>query len=130
MARAPSIPKMISGKVDPWQKPTLRQILHRGEKFAVAVELVTSRGVIAERSGQRVLDLARSLSSHPEIDAMSITDNPGGNAMLGADVLGTDLISRGQEVIIHLACKDWNRNAIQSRGWELASAGLHNLLAL
>ncbi len=130
MARTTSIPKMISGKVDPWQKPTLRQILQRGEKFAVAVELVTSRGVIAERSGQRVLDLARSLSSHPEIDAMSITDNPGGNAMLGADVLGTDLISRGQEVIIHLACKDWNRNAIQSRGWELASAGFHNVLAL
>ena len=34
------------------------------------------------------------------------------------------MISRGQEVIIHLACKDWNRNALESRGWQLSSAGL------
>ena len=50
--------------------------------------------------------------------------------MLSPDALGTDLISRGQEVIIHLACKDWNRNALESRGWQLSSAGFHNVLAL
>ena len=50
--------------------------------------------------------------------------------MLSADTLGTDLISRGQEVIIHLSCKDWNRNALQSRGWKLASEGFDNVLAL
>ena len=61
---------------------------------------------------------------------LSITDNPGGHAMLSPDALGTDLISRGQEVIIHLACKDWNRNALESRGWQLSSAGFHNVLAL
>ena len=61
---------------------------------------------------------------------LSITDNPGGHAMLAPDALGTDLISRGQEVIIHLACKDWNRNALESRGWKLGSEGFHNVLAL
>ena len=61
---------------------------------------------------------------------LSITDNPGGHAMLAPDALGTDLISRGQEVIIHLACKDWNRNALESRAWQLASEGFHNVLAL
>ena len=50
--------------------------------------------------------------------------------MISADTLGTDLISRGQEVIIHLSCKDWNRNALQSRGWKLASEGFNNVLAL
>ncbi len=64
------------------------------------------------------------------IDVLSITDNPGGHAMLSPDALGTDLISRGQEVIIHLACKDWNRNALESRGWQLSSAGFQNVLAL
>src|SRR5262249_49497533 len=44
--------------------------------------------------------------------------------------LGTDLISRGQEVIIHLSCKDWNRNALESRGWKLGSEGFNNVLAL
>jgi hypothetical protein len=50
--------------------------------------------------------------------------------MLSPDALGTDLISRGQEVIIHLACKDWNRHALESRGWQLSSGGFHNVLAL
>jgi hypothetical protein len=50
--------------------------------------------------------------------------------MFSPDALGTDMISRGQEVIIHLACKDWNRNALESRGWQLGSAGFDNVLAL
>ena len=33
-------------------------------------------------------------------------------------------------MIIHLACKDWNRNALESRGWKLASEGFDNVLAL
>ena len=109
---------------------SLHEALTDPTSFVTCVELVTSRGVITERNGRRVLDLARQLAHHPRINALSITDNPGGNAMLGADTLGTDLIARGQEVIIHLSCKDWNRNAIQSRGWELASGGFNNVLAL
>ena len=35
-----------------------------------------------------------------------------------------------QEVIIHLACKDWNRNALESRGWKLGSEGFHNVLCM
>ncbi|MEI9973847.1 MAG: methylenetetrahydrofolate reductase [Ignavibacteriota bacterium] len=49
---------------------------------------------------------------------------------MSADTIGTDLVCRGQEVIIHLSCKDWNRNAIESRCWKLASEGFRNLLAL
>lgn len=111
-------------------KPSLRRLLTETDRFVVAVELVTSRGLITEQRGQRVLRIARKLAPHPRIDALSITDNPAGNAMLAADTLGTDLISRGQEVIIHLACKDWNRNALQSRAWKLSSEGFHNVLAL
>jgi methylenetetrahydrofolate reductase (NADPH) len=113
-----------------WQKRSLRYLLRQTSTFVTCVELVTSRGVITERSGRRVLDLARGLAQHPHVHALSITDNPGGNAMISADTLGTDLISRGQEVIIHLSCKDWNRNALQSRGWKLASEGFDNVLAL
>ncbi|MEW5978440.1 MAG: methylenetetrahydrofolate reductase C-terminal domain-containing protein [Acidobacteriota bacterium] len=113
-----------------WQKKSLRHLLTRTSSFVTCVELVTSRGIITERHGRRVLELARELVGHPRIDALSITDNPGGNAMISADTLGTDLISRGQEVIIHLSCKDWNRNALQSRGWKLASEGFRNVLML
>jgi methylenetetrahydrofolate reductase (NADPH) len=109
---------------------SLRDALAQPGGFVVAAELVTSRGPITSEGGARVLALARDLAADPRIDVLSITDNPGGHAMLSPDALGTDLISRGQEVIIHLACKDWNRNALESRGWQLSSGGFHNVLAL
>ena len=108
----------------------LRELLAQPERFVVAAEIVTSRGLISADGGARVLELSRALAADPRVDVLSITDNPGGHAMLAPDALGTDMISRGQEVIIHLACKDWNRNALESRGWQLASQGFHNVLAL
>ena len=109
---------------------TFREKLARPGAFVVAAEVVTSRGLITAESSRRVMKMARELAADPRIDVLSITDNPGGNAMLSPDTLGTDLISRGQEVIIHLSCKDWNRNALESRGWKLGSEGFDNVLAL
>ena len=108
----------------------LREQLARPGAFVVAAELVTSRGLITADSSRRVLETARELAADPRIDVLSITDNPGGHAMLAPDTIGTDLVSRGQEVIIHLSCKDWNRNALESRGWKLGSEGFDNVLAL
>ncbi len=108
----------------------LREQLARPGAFVVAAELVTSRGLITADSSRRVLETARELAADPRVDVLSITDNPGGHAMLAPDTLGTDLISRGQEVVIHLSCKDWNRNALESRGWKLGSEGFDNVLAL
>ena len=82
---------------------TLRHLLTETDRFVHVAELVTSRGVITEQSGRRVLGLAHALAEHPRFDALSITDNPGGNAMISADTLGTDLVGRRQEVIIHLS---------------------------
>jgi methylenetetrahydrofolate reductase (NADPH) len=111
------------------QRPRLRERLEGGG-FAVAVELVTSRGVITTATSRATIEMAHELAGDPRIDVISITDNPGGHAMLAPDTFGTDLVSRGQEVIIHLACKDWNRGALESRGWKLASEGFNNVLAL
>ena len=109
---------------------TFRELLARPGASVVAAEVVTSRGLITAESSRRVMTMARELAADPRIDVLSITDNPGGNAMLPPDTLGTDLVSRGQEVIIHLSCKDWNRNALESRGWKLGSEGFDNVLAL
>jgi methylenetetrahydrofolate reductase (NADH) len=108
----------------------LREKLARPGAFVVAAEVVTSRGLITARSSRKVMELARELAADERVDVLSITDNPGGHAMLAPDTLGTDLVSRGQEVIIHLSCKDWNRNALESRGWKLGSEGFDNVLAL
>jgi methylenetetrahydrofolate reductase (NADPH) len=109
---------------------SLRECFARPDAFVVAAELVTSRGLIGAGRGRELLDTARELAADSRIDVLSITDNPGGHAMLAPDTLGTDLVSRGQEVIIHLACKDWNRNALESRAWKLGSEGFHNVLAM
>jgi methylenetetrahydrofolate reductase (NADPH) len=113
-----------------WTKHPLRHLLEETATFVTIAELATSRGLITDVNGSKLLTLARSLAEHPRFHALSITDNPGGHAMLSADTLGTDLIYRGQEVIIHLSCKDWNRNALESRCWQLASGGFRNVLAL
>ncbi len=108
----------------------LRDQLAQPGAFVVAAEVVTSRGLITADGNRQVMEVARELAADPRIDVLSITDNPGGHAMLSPDTLGADLIARGQEVIIHLSCKDWNRNALESRGWKLGSDGFDNILAL
>src|ERR1035438_9384835 len=103
MSVSPATAEQVT--VDAWSKPSLRHLLEETDRFLVAVELVTSRGLLSDQEGQRVLARARALAESPRIDLLSITDNPAGNAMLAADTLGTDLMSHGQEVIIHLACR-------------------------
>ena len=98
--------------------------------FLYLAELVNTRGVITEPEGQTLLELASLLADDHRINAISITDNAGGNAMLAPDILGSFLQKSGQNVIIHLSCKDWNRNAIQSQAWKLSSDGFHNILSL
>ena len=112
MSVSPATTEQVTA--DAWRKPTLRHLLEDTDRFLVAVELVTSRGVISDLAGQRVLSHARALAESARIDVLSITDNPAGNAMLAADTLGADLRSHGQEVIIHLACKDGNRNSLKA----------------
>ena len=89
------------------------------------MEFVTSRGVITERRGRRLLRLARKLTDYSHIHALDSTYHPAANAIIGADYS----IYRGQEIIIHLSCKDWNRNALQSCGWQLAGEEFNDMQA-
>ena len=107
----------------------LKDLLQRNA-FINIVEMVTTRGLITDQAGSKVMKLANDLVNNPNIHCLSITDNPGGNPNFGADVLGVELKNQNQEVIIHLSCKDWNRNALESRAWQLASMGFNNILAL
>ncbi len=109
---------------------TLRERLDAPGGFVVGAELVTSRGVLEQHSGQALVELAHALAENPRVDVLSLTDNPGGNPMIAADMLANRMREVGQEVIMHFACKDMNRNGIESRAWKAASAGLDNVLAL
>jgi methylenetetrahydrofolate reductase (NADPH) len=109
---------------------SLGQQLKRKRGFLIAAELVTSRGTIFDQRASHALEVGRALAADDRFDLLSITDNPAGSAMLAPETLGRELKGLGQEVNIHLACKDANRNGLQARAFSLASEGFDNILAM
>jgi methylenetetrahydrofolate reductase (NADPH) len=107
----------------------LRRTLEAGE-WATIVELVPWAGALADARGAKPLKMAADLTGNTRITALSITDNAGGFAKLPPDVLGEQAAHHGHDVIVHVACRDRNRNALQSLGWNLLSRGLTSVLAL
>lgn len=102
----------------------------KGGGFLIGVELVSTRGSMADRQALHARTFATALSHSDAIDWVSITDNAGGNPQLSPMALGKPILYAGKEVLIHLSCKDFNRNGLESAAWELASEGFHNILAL
>ena len=109
---------------------TLREKLFETSRFLVATELVSVRGSMAESSAIKVRSFANELVASPEIDWISVTDNAGGNPQLAPLALGRPILYAGKEVVIHLTCKDLNRNGLESEAWMLNSEGFHNILAM
>ncbi|HEY1679985.1 MAG TPA: methylenetetrahydrofolate reductase C-terminal domain-containing protein [Candidatus Sulfotelmatobacter sp.] len=109
---------------------TLREKLADRKSFLVASELVSVRGSMAGVNAIKARDFANDLVASPEIDWISITDNAGGNPQLAPLVLGRPILYAGKEVVIHLTCKDLNRNGLESEAWMLNSEGFHNILAM
>src|SRR5690242_18582412 len=109
---------------------TLREKLADPQRFLLGVELVSTRGTMADRQALHARTFATQLVQCNDIDWVSITDNAGGNPQLSPMALGKPILYAGKEVLIHLSCKDFNRNGLESAAWELASEGFHNILAL
>jgi len=61
---------------------------------------------------------------------VSITENAGGHAALSPEVLGTEIRDLGLEIIVHLSCKDKNRNQMESQLFAWDRLGLRNLLVI
>ena len=109
---------------------TLRQKMLDSTDFLVGVELVTTRGTMDEVKSVQTRRLATELTERDTVDWVSITDNAEGNPMLSPIALGKNILYGGKEVLIHLSCKDFNRNGLESEAWQLASEGFQNILAL
>jgi len=109
---------------------TLREKLDLPSRFLIGTELVSVRGGMTERSAVKARTFANQLVECPDVDWISITDNAGGNPQLGPMALGKPILYAGKEVVIHLTCKDLNRNALESEAWLLNSEGFDNILAM
>ncbi len=109
---------------------TLRERLQQSSDFLIGTELVSVRGGMGERSAVKARHFANDLVASPDITWISITDNAGGNPQLAPTALGKPILYAGKEVVIHLTCKDLNRNGLESEAWLLHSEGFQNILAM
>src|SRR6516164_4925701 len=109
---------------------TLQEKLFQSSRFLVGTELVSVRGSMAGSNAIKARMFANQLIECPQIDWISITDNAGGNPQLAPSALGKPILYAGKEVVIHLTCKDLNRNGLESEAWLLNSEGFHNILAM
>jgi methylenetetrahydrofolate reductase (NADPH) len=109
---------------------TLREKLAGPGRFLIGSELVSTRGGMAQGSAIKAREFLRGLVESPRVDWVSITDNAGGNPQLAPTALGKPALYAGKEVVIHLTCKDLNRNALESEAWLLHSEGFNNILAM
>lgn len=109
---------------------SLRDKLEGSDRFLVGVELVSTRGTVEEARAARAIRFAQELAQEPRVDWVSVTDNAGGHPMLAPAALGRPIREAGGTVVVHLSCKDFNRNGLESTAWQLASEGFHDVLAL
>jgi methylenetetrahydrofolate reductase (NADPH) len=109
--------------------PSLQHILNTSG-FKIGVELVSTRGTIAQEKTQKVIRFGEQLCEQDNVDWISITDNAGGFPSISPTVIGKSLQSKGKEIIIHITCKDYNRNGLEGKAWKLSSEGFSNILAI
>ncbi len=115
---------------EPPEPAGLGHLLQQTDRFLFAAEMGTTRGLFTDERAATATRVAREVADSGRIDFISISDNPFGSPHSSPEILGEDLIARGQEVVINFSCKDSNRNGIESRLWALASSGFHNILAV
>src|SRR5580700_1481290 len=109
---------------------TLQEKLFQSSRFLVGAELVSVRGSMSEGTAIKARTFANELIASSDIDWISVTDNAGGNPQLAPLTLGRPILYAGKEVVIHLTCKDQNRNGLESEAWMLNSEGFRNILAM
>ena len=104
--------------------------LARNDGSTTLVELVPWAGPLQDDAGERHREAARELVTDERVTALTVTDNAGGFVRLGPLTLGQAIQNMGGECVVHLACRDRSRAALQSTVYGLASEGLTNTLAL
>ncbi|MCE5265485.1 MAG: methylenetetrahydrofolate reductase C-terminal domain-containing protein [Deltaproteobacteria bacterium] len=107
----------------------LQASLADANRMSVTWELIPGRGA-REKLQENVLLMAEQAAKGGRIDAVTITDNPGGNPAILADYLGQEILALGVEPLVHFTCKDRNRNQIESQLYALDRGQVRNLLVM
>ena len=97
--------------------------------FCITWEQVPGRGAF-EMEQEEVIVNARRAAKGGRIHAVSVTDNPSGSPAISSEMLCSEIKKLGIEPLVHLACRDKNRNQFESLLYGLAASGVRNLLML
>jgi methylenetetrahydrofolate reductase (NADPH) len=97
------------------------------KRFFCTAELVLGRDHNVKEGETFVNDAAAEPNG---IKVISVTDLPGGNPALPPESFVAAIKEKGLTPIAHLAGKDGNRSALESRLHALARMGVENILAL
>lgn len=97
--------------------------------FCVTWEQILGRGANEKQQDEIIINAEKARKSG-RIHALGITDNPGGNPSLSVELVCAELKHLGMEPVVHFACRDKNRNTIESMLYGLERCQAHNLLIL
>lgn len=99
------------------------------DTFSVSWELVPGRGSV-ESAQQAVIRSAEEAAAGGRVHALTLTDNPGGNPAISAEMLGAEISRLGVEPLVHFTCKDKNRNQLEALLYGLERATVRNFLVM
>ncbi|MDW7711495.1 MAG: methylenetetrahydrofolate reductase C-terminal domain-containing protein [Deferrisomatales bacterium] len=97
--------------------------------LSVTWELVPGRGAF-EKAQEVVISSAEEAAKAGKVHALTITDNPGGNPAISAEMLGAEVLRLGIEPLVHFTCKDKNRNQLEGLLYGMDRADVRNLLIM
>jgi methylenetetrahydrofolate reductase (NADPH) len=108
---------------------TLKRAVLDPATFCITWEQIPGRGAY-EMQQEEIIDNLEKAAAGGRVHALSVTDNPGGNPAISTEMLCARIKRAGMEPLVHLACRDKNRNEIESMLYGLASEGVRNILCM
>ncbi len=111
------------------KKNPFKEAVLNPDIFCVTWEQIPGRGAFEEQQ-EKVIENVAKAAEGGMVHAVSITDNPGGNPAFSSEMLSAQIKRLGMEPLVHMACRDKNRNEIESMLYGFTAEGVRNLLIL
>jgi methylenetetrahydrofolate reductase (NADPH) len=109
---------------------SLRAALAMPNAFPIVVEVTPPRHPEVDAARTAIPTTLREFVDDPRIIALSVTDGAGGHAATTPESLATQLIRLGQDVVVHMACRNRTREDLDLRASRLGALGLRSVLAV
>ena len=112
----------VETKIKPFQ-----EAVTDSDTFCVTWEQIAGKGAFETQQEKLMNNVIRAMKGGM-IHGISVTDNPGGNPAFSTEMLCSEIKKMGIDSLVHLACRDRNRNQMESVLYGLSAAGVKNLL--